>query len=693
MADTNTNELKIVFTIADLASSKIDEINKKWDTLKGSLAMSETQAVQLNKAFEKIDSGNKMLKIAIGIGKIIKNLYDARMESSSLEKGFVKLGATAQDVSSIGDHAFKLSDETGIPVEKILASALKIKSSFKDLNTVNLNALVDTVTKNVLATGNSFEEVTNQAITAGKSFQNLNGNLNQLNFGNITDLANSANALGRASVQFNRISTTWENLKKRLGMGIENSFLIKFGILESILSGVFRTIADGIGVINTFLINNPKLLEFAGNFVTLGTSILFSSGTFLVLKGGLTVIGKALSSLTGGSVIGGLRLVWVAIRLVFSALASFAAANPIGLIVVGIVAAVALIITYWDEIKAATLATVNYILEKWNSFSDSLANAWEIVKGAWMEMPDWAKGLVVVLTGIILGPIGLFLGLFAGIGLAIYNYWDDIASLSSSIVAYISNLWNTLVAGVVGFGNSILETLNQFWNSFLSIGPFLIQQFDAIWSAIWNTIPQSAIVAGLNLMKALGKGILAGLNFVTQPIKSALGFIGSFLPGGSKQGEGPFAKLLGLTKGASQNSPPAPIQGIQNNIKLPPAPKQISVPGLQLKVQPMKQPGITLDPMQAPGINSERSKKNPVLQRFNETIDSDSKRVVRRTSETSEITEMSSGKKQTGSSLSIGSVIGQLVVGDRMANKKKIGEIITDAIFQELDRFEEMELA
>lgn len=707
MADTNTSEMKIVFTIADLASSKIDEINRKWDAMKTLIGENKDQAVELGKAVEKIDSGNRMLKLATQFVKIAKYLYDARSESSKLENGFKKLGVSVQDVASIKDHAFKLSGETGIPVEQILASALKIKSSFKDLNAANLNAMVGAVTNNVLATGNSFDEVTNQIIAAGKSVQGFNGDLNQLKFGNIDDFAKAAEALDRSSNQFGRISNAWENFKKHLGSGIENSALVKFGILESALSKIFRFIAGGIETLNVFLMNNPKLLEFAGNFTTLGIAVLYGIGAFSAIKSGILAlrsIAPALFTLKGAL---------AALRTGFSLLASAIAANPVGLIIVGFVAGAALIITYWDEIKAAAIVAVDYILEKLNSLVDFLTSAWDTVKAAWMEMPDWAKGLVAVIAGVILGPITLFLGLFAGIGLTIYNYWDDISNLASSIAAYVSDLWNILVTGVIGFGNSILENLNQFWNTFLSIGPWLMEQFNAIWNGIWNAIPESAKTAGWNLMKALGNGILAGLNFITQPIKEGLGFIGSFLPGGSKQDQGPLGKLLGFKNGSSSNSSPAP--GFQNNVKAPGTSKQISVPGLQFKVQTTKQPGITLNQTQGMntgglstnknnrnsslgnsnelGIASDRSKKNPILQRFNETIDSDSKRVVRRTSETSEVTETGFGKKQSGSSLSIGSIIGQLVVGDRTANKKKIGEIITDAIFQELDRFEEMELA
>ncbi|EMJ92206.1 hypothetical protein [Leptospira alstonii] len=693
MADTNTSELKIVFTIADLASSKIDEINKKWDSMRKILGDAGADVNKLNSGLEKITSGSKMMKVGIDIAKIIKYLYDGRMESSKLENNFKTLGMTAQDVAVISNTAFKLSDDTGIPVEKILSGAFKIKSSFKELNAENLNTLVKAVANNTLATGGSFEDLTNQLIDAGISVKNFKGDINQLNFGNIKDSELALKALDNFPAQFKRASEAWKNFKIHLGKGIEDSGLIKFGILESVLTNVFKAIADGIEVINVFLINNPKLVEFAATFAMLGAAVLSGAGTFSVLKGAFIFLKAAAVPF-------------------FTFLKAAIVGNPIGLIVVGLVAAVALVITYWDEIKAATMEVVNYILEKWNSFVDFLTSAWDTVKGAWMEMPDWAKGLVAVIAAVILGPIGLFLGLFAGIGLTIYNYWDDIVQVANSIAVEIANLWGALVAGVAGFGNYLLSVLNVIWNNIAAIGPWLLQKF----IDLWNMIPQSAITAGLNLMKALGRGIVAGLSFLVQPIKSALGFIGSYLPGGSKQAQGPFAKILGLKPVPNPGQNQIPVPGTQP-IRVPSgSTKAASMPGMQIKVQPAKTQGLSADKSgintnglvatltskrnttslgnsNMQGIRSDIPKGNHVLKRFNESIDSNSTRVVRRTSEVTEMSEATSMRRQGGTNVSIGSVIGQLVVGDRMANKKKIGEIITDAIFQELDRFEEMELA
>ncbi|EMY23518.1 hypothetical protein LEP1GSC115_5366 [Leptospira interrogans serovar Australis str. 200703203] len=92
------------------------------------------------------------------------------------------------------------------------------------------------------------------------------------------------------------------------------------------------------------------------------------------------------------------------------------------------------------------------------------------------------------------------------------------------------------------------------------------------------------------------------------------------------------------------------------------------------------------------GLESEIPKINPILQRFNQVLTNDSKGIIKRTLESKESSESISGKSNVVSNTNIGSVIGQLVIGNKITDKKKISEMITDAIFQELDRFEEMEL-
>lgn len=93
MADTNTNELKIVFTIADLASSKINEINGKWDNMKQLIGENKKYSEQFKQSIQEVDSsfmnmkkGFAILDLGLSLAKTCKELYDARTESSKLEK-------------------------------------------------------------------------------------------------------------------------------------------------------------------------------------------------------------------------------------------------------------------------------------------------------------------------------------------------------------------------------------------------------------------------------------------------------------------------------------------------------------------------------------------------------------------------------------------------------------------------------
>lgn len=86
-------------------------------------------------------------------------------------------------------------------------------------------------------------------------------------------------------------------------------------------------------------------------------------------------------------------------------------ANPITWVVVGIVAliaAIVLLIVYWDDVKAAAVAAANWIADRWNELvgtisdiasriyqwiADKIGGAWEWVQQKALEFWNWLSGL------------------------------------------------------------------------------------------------------------------------------------------------------------------------------------------------------------------------------------------------------------------------------------------------------------
>ncbi|EMP80068.1 tail tape measure protein, TIGR01760 family [Leptospira santarosai str. CBC1531] len=434
------------------------------------------------------------------------------------------------------------------------------------------------------------------------------------------DIAKQAN-LESLPTQMKRASEGWENFQKIIGKGIEDSGLKK----------VVSLFADGLVVVNDFLKENQKLAEFAGTFLMLSTTVLIGVGAFLVLKGAWTAFSVAMN-----------------VGLI---------SNPFGWIVLGVVGAVvgiALLITYWKEIKDVAVNALTEISGKWKQFTE-----------------------------------------FFRTGGADTNIW-----------------------------------LNHVWSQIISIGPLLLNKIQNIWKSILD----SAKGFGRDLLKTIGDGITWSINFIIDPLKSVLEKVARFLPH-SNADEGPLSNLtgsgaafvdtfaLGMTQrkaslgsvltevtsgfetgwGTMKNSGIKLVETFATGIKSNVGKAYDTVIEMAEKIRrPFPNSDAKEGPLStltksgratvtafASGIETETPRLKPVMQRFNEAL-APEKGIIRRLKEESNDEDggVFSGKK--GSNITIGSLIGQMVVGGGRENKRQIGEILADALFDELDRYEEV---
>lgn len=124
-------------------------------------------------------------------------------------------------------------------------------------------------------------------------------------------------------------------------------------------------------------------------------------------------------------------------------------ANPIGLIILAIVALVAAVVVLWKKNEAFR----NFITAAWNMI-------WGAIKKVW----DWVKNNWPLLLGLLIGPIGYAYG-------AIIKYWDSIIKffkgIPGKIAAIASGMWDPI-------WNSFKHMLNTIiwgWNNLsLTIG-------------------------------------------------------------------------------------------------------------------------------------------------------------------------------------------------------------------------------
>lgn len=147
-------------------------------------------------------------------------------------------------------------------------------------------------------------------------------------------------------------------------------------------------------------------------------------------------------------------------------------ANPVVLIIAGIIVAIGLLIAiivlcvkHWDEI-CATVERVATAIWGW------ICNLVSAI-GQWFA--DLWNKIVEIFTPVV----DFFVGIFQGA-------WEGIKAIWSGVVAFFKAIWDGIVAifnGVVNFYKTIFTTA---WNVIKSVWNVVVSWFKAIWDGIKN---------------------------------------------------------------------------------------------------------------------------------------------------------------------------------------------------------------
>lgn len=166
------------------------------------------------------------------------------------------------------------------------------------------------------------------------------------------------------------------------------------------------------------------VLAVLGPLILITGKIITSTKTIIATMKTLGIIAK----LMGTQVVGAIKMIGTAI--------SFLAANPIILVIIGIVLAI------------AALAYVIY--RNWDTLKKWFGEFWQGVKEVFQKGIDWIKKHWDILLAILIGPLGLVIG-------QIVKNWDKIKD--GAVAAF-----NTVKEFVVGIWNAIKDGAAAAWN-------------------------------------------------------------------------------------------------------------------------------------------------------------------------------------------------------------------------------------
>tara|TARA_R100000406_G_scaffold96215_1_gene93340 strand:- start:12247 stop:13962 length:1716 start_codon:yes stop_codon:yes gene_type:complete len=230
-------------------------------------------------------------------------------------------------------------------------------------------------------------------------------------------------------------------------------------IIQNEFDNIYLTIGVGIGVLLTLIgsimmVKKVFALMKAGSLIAIkGTAGAVVAGIGFVIGG---VAGLVAFAMGAGKGIKGVLLGIISALAIFVGLwiagvtAAIAAPIALGLLLI------AIIIRYWDEIKAFLGKALKFLLKLGGFIFYGLISG--------------LGALIGGLVGLITGAIGLVLGLIAGIINAIFqvgkSFYTDVIKGGGSLIKWFISIPNTIKKGFINGFKAIFNGVTGIYNGF-----------------------------------------------------------------------------------------------------------------------------------------------------------------------------------------------------------------------------------
>jgi hypothetical protein len=292
--------------------------------------------------------------------------------------------------------------------------------------------------------------------------------------------------------QFMELKSNWATAMIRVALQLGTALNPFLHSLNAVMASLLK-----------FEQQHPKLLKFVSVFTSIATGVLLTVGPMLLLAGGvgkLAVFLKGDDLLNGFKIIGkmtGITKLWAGAQWLVNAAMD---ANPVGLIIIGVAALIAIIVIlvkHWKQVVQWVKEAVRWfsnlspaakmvitalfpiigiplqIMSNWKPISAFFTSVFKTmiswIQSAWkwyQNLGDKVKWLIAAFAP------------FIGIPLLIISKWQP-------LVAFFTNFWNNvlqpIINGIGKFAGGALGAVEQF----LHIGD-------------WQKTPQAPILAGAN---------------------------------------------------------------------------------------------------------------------------------------------------------------------------------------------------
>lgn len=427
------------------------------------------------------------------------NSIDVTTAIDSTQKAMSAFGLSADDAGDVLDILTKVSQNTGVSVDKLTNGLVSNSTAFQemglDINQAStLMGMLEKSGVNMETVTNGMRKALKNAAADGKDVNTalielqdaIEGGASEMDalnmaydlFGKSGDqiygavkagaldfreLANaSTDASGALDDTFERTLTPADkfalilNRLKLLGYEIANSVL-------PVIEPVIQKIADGIGRITEKWNALPKdtqqrIIAVAAAIAAIGPALLIVSKGLALLSAGLGVAQKVVAG--------------------FSTALSFLAANPIVAVIAGIAALVAAFVILWKKSEAFR----NFFINLWNNIKTAVTVIW--------------NAITAVFT----------------------NSWNKIKATWALAKAYFLAVWNGIKAVFSGVRTFFANAFGGAWSAIKA----KFRNWSAFWGGLWTSIKNKFTNIGTSIASAISGAVRGGINGVISQIESVI---------------------------------------------------------------------------------------------------------------------------------------------------------------------------
>ncbi len=445
----------------------------------------------LEQSAELAKGGFTDMETAVDVSTSVMNDYGMCLEDvdgiqkvliQTQNKGGVAVDELAQSLSNVTPTAAALGigfDEVGASIATMAAQGASSEEA-----TASLNSLFEELSNTSSTTSESLAAATEAAFGSSLSFSELLEN--GYNVSDIMQLL--ADYADDTGVSMDDLVGSQEAVQAALQLTGENAAtysenLAAMSTETDVVGESADRVASTVSERFNAIINEGEnaLIAFYTEGIqpaAIALADLFAWLTDPENQTAATIVGIAIGTLTAAIVAFTIAQNLAAIASAAFAVVAFAT-FPITLIIVALGALIAIIyalVTNWDAVKAAAATAVEVIQEVWGNvvawFTDTVvtplgavfetfsaffatlkekaASVWEGIQEVWGNVVTWFTDTVVTPLSAVFETFG---GFFTTLKDSIVGIWTE---LSTSI----KNIINTMIGGIEGFANGIINGVN-----------------------------------------------------------------------------------------------------------------------------------------------------------------------------------------------------------------------------------------